>query len=149
MFQAIGIPFLFVPITNVAYVGLRPDESNQASALMNVSRNLGGTIGISAVQTLLAQREQFHQARLVEHLDPLFPNYRQGLGQITHDYVGLGAGNASMAGLSDLYNAVRQQAAMLSYIDVFHALMIVVFLCVPILFFMKGRQAGAAPAAAA
>ncbi len=150
MFQAIGIPFLFVPITNVAYVGLRPNESNQASALMNVSRNLGGTIGISAVQTLLAQREQFHQARLVEHLDPLNPNYIQGLGQLTHDFASVGGG-APMAGLSDLYNAVRTQAAMLSYIDVFHVLMIVVFGCLGILLFMQGPkgQGGAGGAGAA
>ncbi|HEY2417101.1 MAG TPA: DHA2 family efflux MFS transporter permease subunit, partial [Steroidobacteraceae bacterium] len=45
MIQSVGLPFLFVPVTNVAYIGLRPDESNQASALMNVSRNLGGTFG--------------------------------------------------------------------------------------------------------
>jgi DHA2 family multidrug resistance protein len=140
MFQAIGIPFLFVPITNVAYVGLKPNESNQASALMNVARNLGGTLGISGVQTMLAQREQFHQARLVERLDPLNPNFVQGIGQITHDFHGVGAG-APMAALSDLYNAVRQQAAMLSYIDVFHTLMIAVFACIPLLFFMQGRQA--------
>jgi DHA2 family multidrug resistance protein len=139
MFQAVGIPFLFVPITNIAYVGLKPSESNQASALMNVARNLGGTIGISAVQTLLAQREQFHQARIVETLDPLNPNYRQGLGQITHDFAGLGGG-APMAGLSNLYSVVRTQAAMLSYIDVFHVLMIVVFACLPLLLFMQGRQ---------
>jgi DHA2 family multidrug resistance protein len=139
MFQAVGIPFLFVPITNVAYVGLKPNESNQASALMNVARNLGGTIGISTVQTMLAQREQFHQARLVEHLDPLNPNYVQGLGTITHDFSALGAG-APMAGLSNLYNAVRQQAAMLSYIDVFHVLMIAVFACLPLVLFMQGRR---------
>jgi MFS transporter, DHA2 family, multidrug resistance protein len=141
MFQAIGIPFLFVPITSIAYVGLKPNESNQASALMNVARNLGGTIGISTVQTMLAQREQFHQARLAEKLDPLNPNYVQGLGQLTHNYAAIGSG-APMAGLSNLYNAVRQQAAMLSYIDVFHTLMIVVFACVPLLLFMKGRQDG-------
>ncbi len=139
MFQAVGIPFLFVPITNIAYVGLKPSESNQASALMNVARNLGGTLGISTVQTLLAQREQFHQARIVETLDPLNPNYRQGLGQITHDFAGIGSG-APMAGLSDLYNAVRTQAAMLSYIDVFQVLMIVVFACLPLLLLMQGSQ---------
>ncbi len=140
MFQAIGIPFLFVPITNVAYIGLKPSESNQASALMNVARNLGGTIGISTVQTMLAQREQFHQARLVEHLNPLNPNYVQGLGKITHDLSGVGAG-APMAGLGKLYAAVQQQAAMLSYIDVFQVLMIAVFACIPLLLLMKGPDA--------
>ncbi len=148
MFQAVGIPFLFVPITNVAYIGLKPEESNQASALMNMSRNLGGTIGISAVQTMLAQREQFHQARLVEHLDPLNPSYVQGLGTLTHDFSAVGGG-APMAALGTLYNAVRQQAAMLSYIDVFHTLMITVFACLPLLLFMRGQRGAASAGGAA
>jgi MFS transporter, DHA2 family, multidrug resistance protein len=146
MFQAVGLPFLFVPISAIAYVGLAPTESNQASALMNVARNLGGTIGISTVQTMLAQRSQFHQARLVERLDPLNPNYVQGLGQITDAYSGLGAAAPNSA-LAHLYNGTRQQAAMLSYIDVFHTLMVAIFVCLPLLFFMEGRK-GTAPEAA-
>jgi DHA2 family multidrug resistance protein len=90
MIQAIGLPFLFVPISNVAYVGLKPEENNQASALMNVARNLGGTVGISTVQTLLAQREQFHQSRLVEGLNPLNSNYVAALGHMTQVFRGQG-----------------------------------------------------------
>jgi DHA2 family multidrug resistance protein len=90
MIQAIGLPFLFVPISNVAYVGLKPEENNQASALMNVASNLGGTVGISTVQTLLAQREQFHQSRLVEGLNPLNSNYVAALGHMTQVFRGQG-----------------------------------------------------------
>ena len=57
-----------MPISAVAYVGLKPSENNQASALMNVARNFGGTLGISSVQTMLARRSQWHQARLIESL---------------------------------------------------------------------------------
>lgn len=146
MFQAVGLPFLFVPISAIAYVGLAPTESNQASALMNVARNLGGTIGISSVQTMLAQRSQFHQARLVERLDPLNPNYVEGLHQGAQAFSGLGAG-APNAALANLYNGTRQQAAMLSYIDVFHVLMIAIFVCLPLLFFMEGRKGTGSEAA--
>jgi DHA2 family multidrug resistance protein len=65
LIQSIGLPFLFVPITAVAYVGIKPEENNQASALMNMSRNMGGTFGISFVQTMLARRAQVHQAQYV------------------------------------------------------------------------------------
>jgi DHA2 family multidrug resistance protein len=144
MFQAVGIPFLFVPITNLAYVGLKPDESNQASALMNVARNLGGTIGIASVQTMLAQRAQFHQARLVEHLDPLNPNYTQGLDQITRGLLasgqpGVAAPNEAVA---QLYRLLARQAQMLSYIDVFHTLTLVVFGAIPLLLLMRGSTPG-------
>ena len=151
MMQAAGIPFLFVPLTTIAYVGLRPEESNQASAMMNVARNLGGTIGISSVQTMLAQREQFHQARLVEGLNPLNPNYTQGLAQMTQQLRDAGqlSSDAAAQAVGRLYASMTRQAAMLAYIDVFHVLMIVVFAAVPLLFFMRGRPPGQAPAGAA
>jgi DHA2 family multidrug resistance protein len=147
MYQAVGLPFLFVPISTIAYVGLRPDESNQASAMMNVARNLGGTIGISSVQTLLAQRSQWHQARLVEGLSSLNPNYTQGLGDLSARLQDLGqsAANAQSLALANLYRQLGRQAQMLAYIDVFHVLMIVVFACIPLLLLMRGPQ-GASPA---
>ena len=136
MIQAIGLPFLFVPISNVAYVGLKPEENNQASALMNVARNLGGTVGISTVQTLLAQREQFHQSRLVEGLNPLNPNYVAALGHMTQVFGGQG-GNAGRVALGTLYQSVLQQAAMLSYIEVFYVLMLISLCALPLLFVMQ------------
>jgi DHA2 family multidrug resistance protein len=149
MWQSIGLPFLFVPITAIAYIGLRPEDSNQASALINVSRNLGGTIGISTVQTMLAQRSQFHQARLVEGLNPLNPNYTGGLqqaGQALQNQ-GQSAIDSTMQATALLYRSVGQQAQMLSYVDVFHTLMWMVLAVIPLLFLMqgpKGKSGGAA-----
>jgi len=142
LLQSVGLPFLFIPISTVAYVGLRPEENNQASALMNVMRNLGGTIGISTVQTLLARGEQIHQSRLVENLNPLNPNYVLATNHATQVLGGQGAG-ASGAALGNLYQSVQQQAAMLSYVDVFYLLMIVVICTLPLLFVMqKGHGSG-------
>ena len=69
MFTAAGLPFLFIPITTASYAGLKGD-TNQAAALINIARNLGGSIGVALVQTSLQQRQQFHQSRLVEHTLP-------------------------------------------------------------------------------
>jgi DHA2 family multidrug resistance protein len=144
MFQSLGLPFLFVPITNIAYVGLRPEESNQASALMNVARNLGGTIGISSVQTLLAQRAQFHQARMVEHLSPLNLNYANGLAQLTQTLAahGVAKAQAGQAAAAIIYRSIGQQAQMLSYVEVFRILMIVVLGAIPLLLLMQGKPPG-------
>jgi DHA2 family multidrug resistance protein len=146
MYQAVGLPFLFVPISMIAYVGLKPNESNQASAMMNVARNLGGTIGISSVQTMLAQRTQWHQARLVEHIDPLNPNYTGAIANAAGRLMGFGqsALDAQRLALASLYRQLARQAQMLAYIDVFHTLMIVVFACIPLLLIMQGPK-GAAP----
>ncbi len=143
-FQAFSLPFLFVPITAVAYVGLRPDESNQASALMNVMRNLGGSIGISMVQTLTQQRQQFHQARYVESLNPLNPNYVHGLNQMSQALQNAGQSSvaAPQQALQQLYSSLGQQAGMLSYIDAFRLLMVLTFCCLPLILLMQKPGSG-------
>ncbi|HEX4199861.1 MAG TPA: DHA2 family efflux MFS transporter permease subunit [Caulobacteraceae bacterium] len=143
MWQAVGIPFLFVPISAIAYVGLRPEESNQASALMNVARNLGGTFGISLVQTMLAQRAQYHQARLAETLSPLNPVYANGTGNVAQSLVahGQSALAASAEATAQLYQALGRQAQMLSYVEVFHTLAIIIALLAPLIFLLRGAQA--------
>jgi len=149
LIQSIGLPFLFVPITAVAYVGIKPEENNQASALMNMSRNMGGTFGISFVQTMLTRRAQVHQAQYVETLNPLNPNYASGLQHVTHALTnqGLSQSQASKAAVVQVYLSLQQQASMLSYVDVFHVLMVVVFASLPLVLLM--RKAKKAPTGAA
>ncbi len=141
LYQAVALPFLFVPVNTAAYVGLKPEETNQASALLNVSRNLGGTFGIAWAQTLLAQREQFHQARLVEGLNPLNPNFSQALH---------GAQNMITSGVDQMtgamgviYQQVQRQATTLAFLDVFHAFAIFVALVAPSALFLKGGKPAA------
>jgi DHA2 family multidrug resistance protein len=151
MIQSVGLPFMFVTITSVAYVGLKPDENNQASALMNVSRNLGGTLGISFAQTMLARQAQVHQSQMVETLNPLNPNYSHAVSGIAHGLMtrGVPAADASRVAGALLYRTLGRQASMLSYIDVFHVMMWMVFLCVPLVLLMRAPKSGAAPAGAA
>jgi DHA2 family multidrug resistance protein len=148
LYQSVGLPFLFVPITAIAYIGLKPSQSNQASALLNVARNLGGTIGISSVQTMLAQREQFHQAHMVEKLNPLNPNYAAGLARLTQTLAshGVAQAQAGQSAAQMIYHQVLTQAQMLSYVDVFHILMILVLGAIPLLLVMQGNPPGQAPA---
>jgi DHA2 family multidrug resistance protein len=125
--QAVGLGFLFVPLNTIAYSGLPPGKSNDASALINLMRNLGGSVGISIVQTMLARRSQFHQARLVETITNGNPIYYQ----VTH---GSGNGHATV---SQIFATITQQAEMLSFIDIFHVLSVAAFCSIPIVFFMK------------
>jgi DHA2 family multidrug resistance protein len=136
---AVGIPFLFVPLTNAAYVGLPSNRSNQASAMLNVSRNLGGTIGISLLQALLVWRQQFHQARFAENLEPLNPNYADGIATITQTLMGQGmaAVDAAQAAVGELYQATLQQASMQAFIDCYWVLMVFVACSIPTVLFLK------------
>ena len=144
-YQSVALPFLFVPVTAIAYVGLKPEQNNQASALLNTLRNMGGSIGISMVQTLTAQREQFHQARYVETLNPLNPNYVNALNQTAAQLQANGqpAAAANQQALQRLYGQLNQQAAMLSYADAFHLLMFVTAGCLPLLMLMRPPKPGA------
>jgi len=144
--QAAGLPFLFIPVSTVAYVGLRPEENNQASALMNVVRNIGGSIGIATVQIMLSRGQQVHQSQLVYGLSPLNPNYVRALSHLTQTLTGhAAAGTAPAANgpaLGMIYREVMQQAAMLSYIGAFRFLMIVAICAMPLIFLMRRGQHG-------
>jgi len=147
LYQSVALPFLFIPINAVAYVGLPQRKTAQASSLLNVFRNLGGTIGISFSQVLLANGLQRHQSVLVEQLNPLNPNFQDWI-QTAAPLFGGGGQPGAMADpttLAVLYQQMQRQAAMLSFLDVFHALMIVVLIVSPVALLMrkpKGKAAG-------
>ena len=90
IYQIIALPFLFIPINTVAYDGLAANKTNQGSALMNVARNLGGSIGISVANVILTQRTQLHQARLVENTVPSSPAFQSTLNKTTQYFISAG-----------------------------------------------------------
>ena len=134
LISAAGLPFLFIPINTAAYIGLKPDQTSQASALLNVARNIGGSLGIGFSQALLLNRNQYHQDRLVETANPLNPSYVEGINQL-HQQLGPDAG--PLAPLGALYREITLQAQMLSYLDVFYALMIMVLIITPFGLFLR------------
>jgi DHA2 family multidrug resistance protein len=159
MWQGAPIPFLFVPLIGAAYVGLPGNKTNRASAMISVGRNLGGSIGISMVQALLARREQFHQARLVARLQPLDPAYAHRIQSLASALVARGAppAAASHMAVGALYRILRRQADMMAFNDLFWALMIFIIVILPMVLLLKhvplererapGRQAATAQTA--
>jgi DHA2 family multidrug resistance protein len=150
MWQALGIPFMFVPLTTIAYIGLPRSASSQASALLNVGRNIGGSIGISAVQAFLATRQQFYQARFTETLNPLNPVYSSGIDHITRELVGRGQSQlqAAQMAVGLVYQALLKQASMLAFIDCFWVLMVFVAVITPTIFLFRRDSKSGAPAKA-
>jgi len=141
VYQMVGLPFLFIPINTVAYDGLPPNKTNQASALMNVARNLGGSIGISLANVVLIQRAQFHQARLVENTIPSSPVFQSTLQQITKYFMqqGAAAGDAHNRAIGLFGQLIQTQATILAYIDVFHVCAIAAALMIPLVLIMVRR----------
>ena len=125
--QVIWMPFIFIPLSAVQFQGVPPEKNNEASAIVNLMRNLGGSFGVSIVTTELAWRTQFHHARLAEHVTP---------------YNGYGWGTSLQA----IGAAVQRQATILSYLDVFTILSFIALAVVPLALFLpnipKGAPAG-------
>jgi MFS transporter, DHA2 family, multidrug resistance protein len=122
--QVIGLGFLFVPISLVAYIGIAPEKNNSVAGIVNFMRNIGSSVGTSMVTTLIARRSQFHQARLVQYAridNPNFQNSANGLAQqLAHS--GLSAYDAQIQAYARIYQSVQAQAASLAYIDTFMVL---------------------------
>src|SRR4051812_7323688 len=127
MSQVMWMPFLFIPISAVSYVGLPPARSNEASALINLMRNLGGSFGVSFVTNMLEVRGQFHHARLAEHITA---------------YNGF-SWNTPLAPVDAM---VQAQAFVMSYLDVFWLLGVLALCVAPaallLPFVPKGAPAG-------
>ena len=134
LYIGLGLPLIFIPITSASYYGLRPEQTNQASAMINAARNIGGSIGVCIASNVLAHREQWHQSRLVEHIAPSSPAYHQTLQTMTRYFAQRGAtGPDAQAQATEwIGQQVQTQASFLAYIDVFHVLMLIVLCAIPL-----------------
>jgi MFS transporter, DHA2 family, multidrug resistance protein len=140
-FQTFGLAFLFIPINTLAYSGLPPGKNNNASALLNVSRNIGASFGIAMVITMLARRSQFHHQTLVAHLTPFDGNYQAALAHGTDILLQHGA-SPYLAGLipqGRIYGELGRQSAMLGYIDQFWTLGWLMLAMVPLVVLVLRR----------
>src|SRR5690348_2925405 len=117
--RGIGLGFLFTPINNVAYANLRPSEAQQASGLINLARQLGGSFGIAIITTYLEGRTALHRADLVANTYAANPAFVERFqGALSH-FMALGFSyiKAQAAAYAALDQAVTAQALMLSYND--------------------------------
>jgi MFS transporter, DHA2 family, multidrug resistance protein len=145
IFLALGLPFLFLPVTTASYDGVPPDKTNQASALINVARNIGGSMGVALAQTILAQRQQFHQSRLIEHAAPSDLGYQQTIETMTRFFQAQGsnASDAASQAVAWVGRTLQQQVDLLAYIDVFWTLAIIAVLMIPTAAVLRPIKLGA------
>ncbi len=150
VYQAAGLAFLFIPINTVAFVGLPRTKTSSASALINLSRNIGGAFGISLVTTELARASQRHQTYLAGHVTATSPAYRQQVDALTNMFLDKGytMAEALHHAQAVLYQTVLKQAQMLAFLDDFKLLAIVFAALIPFVFLLQKPKAGgpAAPA---
>jgi DHA2 family multidrug resistance protein len=144
IYQAVGLAFLFVPINTVVYVGIPAAKNNAVSGIVNLSRNMGGDIGIALVTTLIARRSQFHQANLVAHLDPGSQPLLERIANLTQalQHAGSTSAEAARRAYGVFYGQLSQQAQTLAYADVLFIFACFAAVMMPLVFLTKHAVPG-------
>jgi DHA2 family multidrug resistance protein len=144
LLQAVGMAFLFVPINTAAYAFLPREKNNAASGLMNLARNIGGSVGISVVTTMLDRRTQIHLNDMARNLSAGNPAMRAMLGGASRAMQahGASAAEATQQAYALIQGTVQRQATMLSYIDCFWFLGVAILCMIPAVFLMKKSKPG-------
>jgi DHA2 family multidrug resistance protein len=142
--QSVGLPFIFVPLSVVAYVGISPEKSNSVAGLLNFMRNIGSSVGTSLVTTLVAQRAQVHQVTLSTHATMFNPSFRNAVGGLAHQLAPGGPVSAGRAhAYAMVYRAIVGQATVLAYVDTFALLGVAAALMFALTFALKKNPIGA------
>lgn len=136
-FQGLGLAMLFVPLTTITMSPISRERMGNATSIFNLTRNMGGSIGIAIVQTMQGRYTQQHISYLTAHVTPFDPQASQLLDRMTAQ---MGRPQA----LASMFRMVGAQAAMLSFVDVFRILAITFLVMVPLLLIMKRPKAGTA-----
>jgi DHA2 family multidrug resistance protein len=145
--QGFGIGLFFVPLAAVTFVGVRNEETGNASGIFNLLRNLGGSFGVAFCTTVLARRTQLHQTFLAEHVTPYNPGFQHYYHQIEqwlqiHQPQFAGPSGA----LGEIYRLVLRQAHMMAFNDTFWLLALATAALVLLTIFFR-QQPGTARAA--
>jgi DHA2 family multidrug resistance protein len=145
MMQSFGLAFLFIPINVSAFAFVPKEKTNMGTGIINLARNIGASVGIATVTTLLQRRTQFHQSQLMEHVNSMSQAFQAKLHALTVAFSSsgaIGSGAASQA-YGMIYSSVQRQAVMLAFIDNFHLLGIVFLIVIPVLMLLKRPPKGA------
>jgi len=142
--QGLGYAFFFVPLSVLTYSQLKPSENNKASSLTNFFRNWGGSFGIAFITTMAERRQDFHQARVGNHLTASNLPLQEGIRQTAaflqaHGY---SAADAMRAATLHYYNELGAQTHLLAFMDCFHVIGVVTLVAAPLVWLTKNFKVG-------
>ena len=121
--RAVGQALVFAPLSAVATAGIEKESAGSASSLFNMTRNLGGAVGIAMLQTFLTKREQFHSNVLVQSVSLFAEATRQRIAHLTAYFLSHGLADKATAthkAIAAIGLRVRQQATVMAFSDTFY-----------------------------
>jgi DHA2 family multidrug resistance protein len=142
--RGVGIMMAMIPVNNIALGTLAPSRMKNASGLFNLTRNLGGAVGLAIINSVLDTRTDLHIVRLQERVHWGNATATELLNLLTQKFQG--AGNASMMALKQLSQIVHRQAVVMSFGDAFFVLTVFYLgLTALVIFVNKPNMAGPPP----
>jgi DHA2 family multidrug resistance protein len=140
--QGISLGFLFVPLTNLTMSPISQEKMGNATSIFNVMRNIGGSVGIAFVTTLLARRTQTLTSRMASHISAYDLGARRALESLRNGFLAAGADpqTALARAQAALFGMVQRQATMLSFVQVFRFLAIVFVVMLPLILVMRSPK---------
>lgn len=135
--RGVGLGCLFVPISTIAFTGVKGKALSTGSALLNMTRQLGGSFGVALIATFIDRRQAFHRNTLVEHVSRYNEATRERIAALTQGFHSAGASmiEAKHQAYAALNGIVRQQSALMSYNDTFLVVGFFFLICLPLLLF--------------
>ncbi len=133
-----AIGFVFVPLTTIA-MGMLPNEKiGTGTGIYNLMRNIGGSIGIAVITTILARSSQAYQTTLVSHLTPYSRSFRQSFDKLYAFFVTQSDPvTATRMALGTIYRSLLDQSILLAYVINFQLLGILALICIPLVFLFR------------
>jgi DHA2 family multidrug resistance protein len=147
---SIGLALLFIPINTASYVGVPEEKGGDVSGTINLLRNIGGSVGISLVETMIARRAQFHQDELVTHVTRAQQSFRTLANGISSDlfHRGLSQSHAAQQAYLRIYDQVIAQATVQSYMDVAWLIAVTCLVMAPLVLLLRKNDPKSTHAAA-
>jgi len=145
IYRSVGMAFLAVPLTTLAVSSLEPKDIPQGAALNNMMRQLGGSFGISVIDTYYERRTAVHRTDLITHITASNPLVTERINNSIHYFMDKGAtffeARGRAIGLLDA--TIVKQTSMLSYLDSFYLIGACFVITMPLMLFIRIRKKAA------
>lgn len=143
MLRGLAMSMLFIPVTTLSLSTLRGKQIGQGAAFTGMMRQLGGSFGIALITTFMTRQNALHRNDLIGHINPdngIFQQHYQGTVANFMQH-GMAPNEAKLAALRVMDGSIMNQAAVLSYMDVFLYIGIMFLICVPFILMLKNSVA--------
>jgi MFS transporter, DHA2 family, multidrug resistance protein len=147
--QGSAMGLLFVPLTTITNDSIPKEQMGNATSLFNLMRNIGASIGIASVTTLVARHQQIHLNTLGSHVNLYDAQARSMIEAMRRSLMAAGADpiTATQQAYASIFGMVQRQATMMAFNDAFRTLMILFLLMLPLILIMKKPRTQGGPVA--